>query len=82
MNLGNLQLEGLCEMSGPLIAVLLVTFKSLMSTYITLIEFFITEGNINNFDPEFNPSFDITGTTDVIAYSAAASQTQSYSITR
>jgi len=83
MNLGNLQLEGYVAISGPLISPGFIGDLQIIDGYIYYLdrEFFITEGNISNFDPEFNPSFDITGTTDVIAYTAAASQTQSYSIT-
>jgi len=83
MNLGDLQLDGYIAVSGPVLSPGFIGELQIIDGFIYYLdrEFFITEGNISNFDPEFNPSFDITGTTDVIAYSAAAAQTQSYSIT-
>lgn len=83
MNLGNLQLDGYAAISGPLFSPNLIGELRVIDGYIYYLdrEFFVTNGIISNYDPQFNPSFDITGNTEVIAFSASDAQTQAYDIT-
>ncbi|MDO5575498.1 MAG: translocation/assembly module TamB domain-containing protein, partial [Fibrobacter sp.] len=83
MNLGNLQLDGYVAVSGQLSSPNLIGELRAVDGYIYYLdrEFFVTNGIISNYDPQFNPSFDITGNTEVIAFSASEAQTQAYDIT-